>query len=116
MFQLLRLTAVRFGNNRLYININRMRFRSYCSQAFPCSRLSFTSLATFSNCSSTSFDRNLASKFSLSLLLSDGQNFSWLGRLFSFEVFGYNGRQFWMLWIDVKEGLIVCFLYKHFGM
>ena len=55
MFQFLRPTAVRFGKNRLYVNINGMRFGSCCSWSFSCSRSSLTSLSTFSNCSSTSF-------------------------------------------------------------
>ena len=55
MFQFLRPTAVRFGKNRLYVNINGMRFGSCCSWSFSCSRSSLTSLSTFSKCSSTSF-------------------------------------------------------------
>ena len=31
MFQFLQTTAVRFGKNRLYVNINRMRFGRCCS-------------------------------------------------------------------------------------
>ena len=31
MFQFLRTTGVRFGKNKLYVNINGMRFGSYCS-------------------------------------------------------------------------------------
>ena len=54
MFKFLRTTAVRFGKNRLYVNINRMRF-GCCSWSFSCSRSSLTSLSSFSNCSSTSF-------------------------------------------------------------
>ena len=34
---------------------------------------------------------NLASKISLSVLLSDGQNFSWLSRFSLFEVLSYMG-------------------------
>ena len=34
-------------------------------------------------------DRNLASKISLSVLLSDGQNLSWLSKFSLFEVLGY---------------------------
>ena len=55
MFQFLRTNAVRFGENRLYVNINGMGFGSCCSWSFSCSRSSLTSLSTFSNCSSTSF-------------------------------------------------------------
>ena len=55
MFQLLQTIAVRFGKNQLYVYINAKRFGSYCSWSFSCSRLSLTSLSTFSNCSSTSF-------------------------------------------------------------
>ena len=36
-------------------------------------------------------DRNLASKIFLSVLLSDGQNLSWLSRFYLFEVLGYMG-------------------------
>ena len=36
-------------------------------------------------------DRNLTSKIFLSVLLSDGQNLSWLRRFSLFEVFGYMG-------------------------
>ena len=38
--------------------------------------------------------RNLASKISLSVLLSDGQNLSWLSRFSLFEVLGYMGYYF----------------------
>ena len=34
MFQFLRTTAVRFGKNRLYVNIHGMRFGSCCSLSF----------------------------------------------------------------------------------
>ena len=51
MFQFLRTTAVRFGKNRLYVNINGNRFGSCCSQSLFCSRSSLTSLSTFSSCS-----------------------------------------------------------------
>ena len=34
VFQILRVTAVRFGKNRLYVNINGMRFESCCPQFF----------------------------------------------------------------------------------
>ena len=34
MFQILRVTAVRFGKNRLCVNINGMRFGSCCPQFF----------------------------------------------------------------------------------
>ena len=54
MFQFLRTVAVRFSKNRLYLNINGIRFGSCCS-CFSCSRSSLTSLLTFSNWSSTSF-------------------------------------------------------------
>ena len=54
MFQFLWTTAVRFGKNRLYVNINGMRFGSCCSLSFSCSRSSLTSLSTYSYCSSTS--------------------------------------------------------------
>ena len=37
------------------------------------------------------FDHNLASKIFLSVLLSDGQNLSWLSRFSLSEVFGYMG-------------------------
>ena len=55
MFQFLQATAVRFGKNRLYVNINEFRFGSCCSRSFFCRRSSLTSLSTFSYCSSTSF-------------------------------------------------------------
>ena len=55
MFQFLRTTAVRFGKNQLYVNMDGMHFWSCCSWSFSCSRLSFTSLSTFSECSLTSF-------------------------------------------------------------
>ena len=48
MFQFLRTTAVRFGKNRLCVNINGMRFGFCCSWSFSCSRSSLTSLSTFS--------------------------------------------------------------------
>ena len=48
MFQFLRTTAVRFGKNRLCVNINGMRFGSCCSWSFSCSRSTLTSLSTFS--------------------------------------------------------------------
>ena len=38
--------------------------------------------------------RNLTSKISLSVLLSDGQNLSWLSRFSLFEVLGYMGYCF----------------------
>ena len=38
--------------------------------------------------------RNLASKISLLVLLSDGQNLSWLSRFSLFEVLGYMGYYF----------------------
>ena len=31
MFQFLQTTGLRFGKNKLYVNINGMRFGSYCS-------------------------------------------------------------------------------------
>ena len=37
---------------------------------------------------------NIGSKISFSVLLSDGQNLSWLGRFFLFEVLGYIGCRF----------------------
>ena len=49
MFQFLQTSAVRFGKNRLYVNINRMRFGSCCSRSFSCNRSPYTSLSTFSN-------------------------------------------------------------------
>ena len=55
MFQFLWITAVRFGKNWLYVNINRMCFGSCCSWSFSCHRSSLTSLSTFSNYSSASF-------------------------------------------------------------
>ena len=54
MFQFLQTTAVRFGKNRLYVNISGICFGSCCSRSFTCSRLSLTSLSTFYNYSSAS--------------------------------------------------------------
>ena len=55
MLQLLQPTAARFGKNRLHIHINGMRFEFCCSRSLSCSRLSLTSLSTFSDGLSTSF-------------------------------------------------------------
>ena len=54
MFQFLWTTAVRFGKNRPYVDINGMCFGSCCSLSFSCSRSSLTSLSTYSYCSSIS--------------------------------------------------------------
>ena len=89
MFQFLQTTDVRFGKNRLYVNINGMHFESCCSWSFSCSRLSLISSSTFPNWSSTSSVRNLASKIYLSVLLTNGQNLSWLRKFSLFEVLGY---------------------------
>ena len=53
MFQFFRITAVRFGKNRLYVNINGVGFGFCFSRCFT--RSTLLSLSTFSNCSSTSF-------------------------------------------------------------
>ena len=76
MFQFFQTAAVRFGENRLHVNINGMRFGSCCSWNFSCSGSSLTSLSTFSHCSSANqiSSRNLASKISLSVFLKDSQN------------------------------------------
>ena len=44
-------------------------------------------------------DRNLASKISLSVLLADGQNLSWLSRFSLFEVFGCKGCCVLTIWM-----------------
>ena len=83
MFQFLQTSAVRFGKNRLYVNINRMRFGSCCSRSFSCNRSPYTSLSTFPNCPSTS------SKIFLSVLMNNGPNLCGLSRFSLFKVFGY---------------------------
>ena len=42
-------------------------------------------------------DRKLASKISLSVLLSDGKNLSWLSKFSLFEVLGYMGYCFFTI-------------------
>ena len=46
MFQSLRTTALKFGKNWLYLNINGKRFWSCYSKYFYCSKSSLTSLFT----------------------------------------------------------------------
>ena len=58
---------------------------------FFCSRSSLTSYQLFPIAHQQVSGRNLASKISLSVLLSDGQNLSWLSRFSLFEVLGYMG-------------------------
>ena len=85
-------TAVSFGKNRLYVNINGMRFESCCSLCFSCSRSSLTSLSSFVHQQVSG--RNLASEISLSVLLSDGKNLSFMSRFSLFDMLGYMGYCF----------------------
>ena len=70
-----------------------MRFGSCCSLSFSCSRSSLVD-QLFLIAHQQVSGCNLASKMSLSVLLSDGQNLSWLGRFSLFKVFGSMGCSF----------------------
>ena len=72
LFQFLRTTAVKFGKNRLYVNINGMRF--VLDLFLVVDRL-LQAYQLFLIAHQQVSGRNLASKISPSVLLSDGQIF-----------------------------------------
>ena len=109
MFQFLQITAVTFGKNRLYVNINGMRFGSCCSWSFFV--IFFRLLSAyklFLIAHQQFYGRNLASKISLSVLLGDGQGLLWFNRFSLFEVLGHMGCCF----LTILDALTVCFLIK----
>ena len=88
LFQFLRTTAVKFGKNRLYVNINGMRF--VLDLFLVVDRL-LQAYQLFLIAHQQVSGRNLAPKISLSVHLRDGQNLSWLNKFSLFEVLGYMG-------------------------
>ena len=90
MLQFLRTTTVRFVKNRLYVNIMECVLDLVVLDLFlvvDCLLPYQLFLIAHQQVSG----RNLASKISPSVLLSNGRNLSWLSRLSLFEVLGYMG-------------------------
>ena len=115
MFQFFRTTAVKFSTNRLYVNINKMRFGSCFSRSLFCSRLSLTNLPSFLIAHQQVSGCNLALKVSLSIFLSDLQNLSWLVSFFLFVAFKILFFQT-ICMLQVRKSSRVCFLSKCLGM
>ena len=95
MFQFLRTTAVRFGKNRLYVNIMECVLDLVVLDLFLVVDCLLQAYQLFLIAHQQVSCRNLASKISsFSVLLSDGENLSWLSRFSLFEVLGYMGCYF----------------------
>ena len=118
--KLFRRTVVRFSKNWLQVNINEIAFGSYCSwSAFVLGCL-LQAYQLFPIAQQQISGRNLASKiFFFSSLEWWLNSFLVKQILFVCSVCLYVIRffqQLWMLWVDVKKDLRVCFLSKYFGM
>ena len=91
MFQFLRTTAVWFGKNRVYLILMECVLDLIVLDLFLVVDRLLEAYKPFLIAHQQISGRNLASKISLSVLLSDGQNLSLLSRFSLFEVLGYMG-------------------------